>query len=296
MVKCLNQRSGKEWTAYNGDCVDVLTQLPDNCIGMSVFSPPFGDLFIYSDSAADMGNSANLDEFMDHYAFFAKELFRVLKPGRSALVHCSDWPMRKWKDGKIGLYRFSDKIADMHEKFGFIVDHRTTVWKCPLTEATRTKTVRLLQKQLRKDSAISSTGTPDYVWKFRKPGDNEEFIPQAESELPVETWRQWASPVWMDIRQSNVLNVSAARENADEKHLCPLQLDLIERCVQLYSNPGDIVLSPFMGIGSEGYVALKKKRKFVGVELKGSYWENACKTLDGVESQGTLFDFGCAAE
>jgi DNA modification methylase len=288
MVECLNQREGEDWVAYHGDCVDVLRQFPEDCVSMSIFSPPFGDLFIYSDSANDMGNSSNLDEFMRHYEFFAAELLRVLKPGRSALVHCSDWPMRKWKDGKIGIYRFSDRLADLHERVGFITDHRTTVWKCPLTEATRTKTVRLLQKQLRKDSSVSCTGTPDYVWKFRKPGENQDFIAQDEAKLPVETWRQWASPVWMDVRQSNVLNVAGARGPGDEKHVCPLQLDLIERCVRLYSNPGETVLSPFMGIGSEGYVSLREGRKFVGVELKKEYFEQACRHMSVIENQGVL--------
>ena len=289
MVKCMNYKSGDNWAAYNGDCVDVLRQLPESSVGMSIFSPPFGALFIYSDSAADMGNSANLDEFLAHYKFFAEQLLRVLKPGRSALVHCSDWPMRKWKDGKIGLYRFSDKIADIHDAAGFITDQRTTVWKCPLTEATRTKTVRLLQKQLRKDSAVSCTGTPDYVFKFRKPGENCEFIPQSIETLPVETWRDWASPVWMDIRQSNVLNSRLGRDCKDEKHICPLQLDLIRRCIILWSNPGDVVLSPFMGIGSEGDVALRENRKFVGVELKESYWGQSCRHLSSIEDQYLMF-------
>jgi len=260
---------------------------------MAVFSPPFGDLFVYSNSLADMGNCADLDEFMGHYSFFCEQLLRVLKPGRSALVHCSDWPMRKWKDGRIGLYRFSDRLADKHDDMGFITDHRTTIWKCPLTEATRTKTVRLLQKQMRKDSSVSCTGTPDYVFKFRKPGENAVFIPQATETLPIETWREWASPVWMDIQQSNVLNVRAARGAKDEKHICPLQLDLIERCITLWSNPGETVLSPFMGIGSEGYVARKLGRRFVGIELKQEYFAQAVQNIEAVDKQ-TVLSF-CAA-
>lgn len=294
VIECLGEKHGENWAAYHGDCVDVLRQLPDASVGMSVFSPPFGDLFIYSDSICDMGNSGSKSEFFDHYRYFAEQLLRVLKPGRSALVHCSDWPMRKWKDGQIGLYRFSDELANLHEDVGFICDQRTTVWKCPLTEATRTKTIRLLQKQMRKDSSISATGTPDYVFKFRKPGDNVEFIPQSTARVPIETWREWASPVWMDINQSNVLNVQGARAPEDEKHICPLQLDLIMRCVTLWSNPGDVVLSPFMGIGSEGVVAVREGRRFIGVELKESYFNQACRTIEKQEAQTDLFASSCA--
>jgi len=288
MVLCLNDHHADYTALYHGDCVDVLRQMPDECVDMSVFSPPFGDLFIYSNSAADMGNSADLKEFMAHYRFFAEQLLRVLKPGRSALVHCSDWPMRKWKDGDIGLYRFSDRLADMHEDVGFITDQRTTIWKCPLVEATRTKTIRLLQKQMRKDSAISSTGTPDYLFKFRKPGDNATFIPQAEETFPIEQWREWASPVWMDIDQTDVLNSRPPKGPGDEKHVCPLQIGLIERCVILWSNHGETVLSPFMGIGSEGVTARKLGRRFIGIELKQEYFAQAVANIDAVDAQGVM--------
>lgn len=288
MVLCLNDHHTDYTALYHGDCVDVLRQMPDESIDMSVFSPPFGDLFIYSNSAADMGNSADLSEFMTHYRFFAEQLLRVLKPGRAALVHCSDWPMRKWKDGDIGLYRFSDRLADLHEDVGFITDQRTTIWKCPLVEATRTKTIRLLQKQMRKDSAISSTGTPDYLFKFRKPGANTVFIPQPEETFPIEQWREWASPVWMDIDQTDVLNSRPPKGAGDEKHVCPLQIGLIERCVLLWSNKGETVLSPFMGIGSEGVTSRKLKRRFIGIELKREYFEQSVANIDPIDRQESL--------
>jgi DNA modification methylase len=294
--RCLNQVSGDTFSAINGDCVDVVRQLPDKSVGFSVYSPPFGDLFIYSDSEADMGNSSSDGEFFDHYEFLIEEMARVMKPGRLAAVHCSDLPYRKWKDGKIGIKDFSGDIIRAHERHGFTLHSRVTIWKCPVVEMTRTKALGLLYKQLQKDSSRSRTGMPDYLLVFRAPGENEEPIGHTPGEFPVDQWQQWASPVWMDIQQTNTLNVKMAKENKDEKHLCPLQLDLIERALILWSNPGDVVLSPFMGIGSEGFMSVKIKRKFIGVELKESYWKQACKNIAGVEAQSaSLFDFGEAA-
>ncbi len=291
MVGCMNQASGDGYTAFHGDCVEVVAQLPTASIGFSIYSPPFGDLFVYSDSERDMGNSSSDGEFFAHYDFLVGEIARVTKPGRLTAVHCSDLPFRKWKDGKLGIKDFSGDIIRVHEKHGFTLHSRVTIWKCPVVEMTRTKALGLLYKQLQKDSSKSRTGMPDYLLVFRAPGENAEPIGHRPDEFSVEQWQQWASPVWMDISQTNTLNVRMAKESRDEKHLCPLQLDLIERSIVLWSNPGDIVLSPFMGIGSEGYVATKLKRKFVGVELKESYWRQACKNLDGVEAQSaTLFD------
>lgn len=289
MVKCLNQSSGENWTAYNGDCVSVLQQFPDECIDFSVYSPPFGSLFVYSDSAVDMGNSSSDGEFAEHYGYLVREKFRVTKPGRLTAVHCSDLPMTKWKDGAVGIKDFSGDIIRLHQEAGWIMHSRRTIWKCPVVEMTRTKHVGLLYKQLRSDSSKSRGGMPDYLLTFIKPGDNAEPITHEAADFPVEQWQQWASPVWMDINQTNVLNVKAARSDKDEKHLCPLQLDLIERALILWSNPGDTVLSPFMGIGSEGYQSIKAGRKFIGVELKEAYWRQACENLKGASSQSDLF-------
>ena len=294
--RCLNQLSGSSFSAINGDCVDVVRQLPDKSIGFSVYSPPFGDLFIYSDSEADMGNSSSDGEFFDHYEFLIEQMARVMMPGRLVAVHCSDLPFRKWKDGKLGIKDFSGDIIRAHERHGFTLHSRVTIWKCPVVEMTRTKALGLLYKQLQKDSSKSRTGMPDYLLVFRAPGENERPIDHTPEEFSVDQWQQWASPVWMDIQQTNTLNVRAAKENKDEKHLCPLQLDLIERAMILWSNPGDVVLSPFMGIGSEGFMSVKLKRKFIGVELKEAYWKQACKNISAVEAQAaTLFDFGEAA-
>jgi DNA modification methylase len=291
-IGCLNQQSGETYSAINGDCVDVVRQLPDRSVGFSVYSPPFGDLFVYSDSEADMGNSSSDGEFFDHYEFLIEQMARVHKPGRLSAVHCSDLPFRKWKDGKLGIKDFSGDIIRAHERHGFTLHSRVTIWKDPVVEMTRTKALGLLYKQLQKDSSKSRTGMPDYLLVFRAPGENIEPIGQDAAQFPVSQWQQWASPVWMDIQQTNTLNVKAAKENKDEKHVCPLQLDLIERAVTLWSNPGDVVLSPFMGIGSEGYVSVKLRRKFVGVELKEAYWRQACKNIANVEAQSaSLFDF-----
>lgn len=286
-IRCLNSEAGPNWQAIHGDCVDVLRQMPDNSIDFSVYSPPFGALFVYSESAADMGNSTD-DEFADHYAFMVREKFRVTKPGRLTAVHCSDLPMTKWKDGAVGIKDFSGQIIQIHEDAGWILHSRRTIWKSPVTEMTRTKHVGLLYKQLRKDSAKSRGGMPDYLLTFVKPGENAEPIEHTPADFPLDQWQEWASPVWMSVDQSNVLNVQMARENADERHLCPLQLDVIERAVIMWSNKGDAVLSPFMGIGSEGVMALKLGRKFIGIELAEKYWRPAWQHLDAVDRQSEL--------
>lgn len=289
VVNCLNAKTGKNYALYNGDCVDVMRQMPDNCIDFSVYSPPFGSLFVYSDSICDMGNSSSDGEFAEHYAYAVREKFRMTKPGRITAVHCSDLPMTKWKDGAIGIKDFSGDIIRIHQDAGWILHSRRTIWRCPVTEMTRTKHVGLLYKQLQKDSAKSRGGMPDYLLTFVKPGENAEPIAHTPKEFSLDQWQEWASPVWMTVDQSNVLNVKMAREEKDERHLCPLQIDVIERAIVLWSNPGDVVLSPFAGIGSEGYVSLKLGRKFVGTELKESYWRQACANLDSVDAQTNLF-------
>lgn len=288
---CLNESHGDNWAAYNGDCVEVVSQLPDESIGFSVYSPPFGNLFVYSESANDMGNSADDDEFGAHYAFLVREKFRVTKPGRITAVHCSDLPMTKWRDGVVGIKDFSGQIIKIHQDAGWVLHSRRTIWKCPVTEMTRTKHVGLLYKQLKSDSAKSRGGMPDYLLTFVKPGVNEDPITHDPENFPVEQWQEWASPVWMTVNQTRVLNVQAAREAKDERHLCPLQLDVIERALVMWSNPGDVVLSPFMGIGSEGWCAIKMRRRFIGVELKESYFRQAARNLQSQEDgAATLFD------
>lgn len=294
VVRCLNEAHSTDFAAYWGDCVDVVRQLPTASVGFSVYSPPFSNLFTYSDSAADMGNSADDGEFIRHYGFLLSEMARVTKPGRLSAVHCSDLPLQKWKDGLIGIKDLSGDIIRAHQAAGWVLHSRVTIWKDPVVEMTRTKALGLLYKQLQKDSTRSRTGMPDYLLVFRAPGENNEPVGQDSAKFPVERWQQWASPVWMDIRQTDTLNVVQAREDKDERHLCPLQLGLIERAALLWSNPGDVVLSPFMGIGSEGFVSLKLKRRFVGVELKEAYWRVACKNLRAAEANAVDLFFEAA--
>jgi DNA modification methylase len=300
-IVCEGEEHGDKFTAYWGDCVSVCQQLPDECIDFSVYSPPFGSLFVYSDSAADMGNSTD-EEFAEHYAFLVREKFRITKPGRLTAVHCSDLPMTKWKDGAVGIKDFSGQIIKIHEDAGWVFHSRRTIWKNPVTEMTRTKHVGVLYKQLVKDSAKSRGGMPDYLLTFVKPGDNADPIIHdmgeetasslgrkrehiGEHVFSLDQWQEWASPVWMTIDQSNVLNVQMAKDGNDERHLCPLQLDVIERALILWSNPGNVVLSPFMGIGSEGVMSIRHGRKFIGIEKKDTYWRQACRYLNAEDRQ-----------
>lgn len=290
LIRCIDEAHGEGWAAYQGDCVDVLSQLPSETIDFSIYSPPFGSLFVYSESAADMGNSTDA-QFAEHYAYMVAEKFRTTRPGRLTAVHCSDLPLTKWKDGAVGIKDFSGQIIDIHQRAGWIMHSRRTIWKCPVVEMTRTKHVGLLYKQLQKDSAKSRGGMPDYLLTFVKPGENADPIRHTPQSFPLDQWQEWASPVWMSINQTKVLNVAAAKDQRDERHLCPLQLDVIERACTMWSNAGDTVLSPFLGIGSEGVIALKMKRRFVGIELKDSYFRQACRYLDNAErSSNTLFD------
>lgn len=289
VIDCLDSNKGQSWIAYNGDCVSVASQLADESVGFSVYSPPFQNIFTYSDSELDMGNCSSDEEFAAHYQFLVKQVFRVTQPGRLTAVHCSDLPSSKWKDGVIGLKDFPADIVRAHQAEGWIFHSRICVWRDPVVEMTRTKALGLLYKQLKKDSTRSRMGLADYVLVFRKPGDNAEAVEQMPANFPVTQWQQWASPVWMDINQTNTLNVRMAKDGADERHLCPLQLDLIERAVTMWSNPGNVVLSPFMGIGSEGVTSLKLNRKFIGIELKPSYFKHACRYLDAQERQEDLF-------
>ncbi len=280
VIKCLADKHDKRYAAYNGDCVDVVSQLPENSVDFSVYSPPFVNLFVYSDSERDMGNCTDNEEFFKHYRYLIKEKMRVTKTGRLSAVHCTELPARKFIDGYIGLKDFPGEIIKAHEEEGWIYHSRVTIWRDPVVEMTRTKALGLLYKQLQKDSTKSRMGMADYILVFKKPGENAEPVEQDAGKFPVSQWQKWASPVWMDIDQTRTLNCRMAKEQNDERHMCPLQLDVIERCLYMWSNLNDVVLSPFMGIGSEGVCSLQAGRRFIGVELKQSYFNQACKYLD----------------
>jgi DNA modification methylase len=284
-IRCLNDAHGKNWSAINGDCVEVARQMPSASVDFSIYSPPFASIFVYSSSEADMGNCANDDEFRAHYQFLINEMYRLHKPGCLTAVHCSDLPSTKWKDGEIGLKDFMGDIVQAHKNAGWILHSRVTIWRDPVVEMTRTKALGLLYKQVTKDSSRSRVGMPDYLCVFRKPGERFEPVEHRREDFPVESWQKLASPVWMDINQTRTLNSSsetgvALSKDADsERHLCPLQLDVIENALFLWSNIGDVVFSPFMGIGSEGAMSIKHSRKFIGTELKPEYWSQASKHL-----------------
>lgn len=318
--------SGDGWLIHNSDCIEGMYAMPENSVDLAVFSPPFGDLFVYSDSERDIGNAGEGEKFMAHYKHFATALTRVLRPGRIACVHCTDLPMRKGKHGAIGLQDFSGDLIRAHSDAGLVYHGRATIWKDPVVEMQRTKAIGLLFKQIRKDSAMNRVGMPDYMLFFRKDAPNEKPIshayPEDESqklkiardwlddlrrnglcsEIPddellevlideagfdVFDWQKLASPVWMDITQGNVLrNYRDAKAPNDEKHVCPLQLDVIRKCLRLYSRPGDVVMDPFNGIGSTGYEAVKARRRYVGFELKKEYADQAGHNLQEAEKFG----------
>lgn len=307
MSKVIEQNHGKAWAAYNGDCVEVSRTLPDDSVGFSVFSPPFASLYTYSNSERDMGNCKNDEEFFCHFGFLIMELFRITKPGRLCSVHCMNLPTSKARDGWIGIRDFRGDIIRAFQSKGWLYASEVCIWKDPVTAMQRTKALGLLHKQLVKDSCMSRQGIPDYVCTFRKPGENPEPVAgqmeyfagdpsmfQNSGNLSIDIWQRYASPVWMDIKPSRTLQKESAREDDDERHICPLQLDVIERCIQLWSNPGDVVFSPFAGIGSEGYVAVKMGRKFIGIELKPAYFKQAISNLAEAEQQAipqpSIFD------
>ena len=274
-----------KYRAIHGDCVEEVAKLPDNSIDFSIFSPPFAELYVYSDDIRDMGNCKDYEEFFVHFQFLVKELARVIKSGRLVAVHCMDLPAMKGKDGYIGLKDFSGMLIQAFEKEGFIYHDRITIWKSPVVEMTRTKSIGLLHKTIKKDSSLSRTGIPDYILVFRNAGDNLEPITHQDKDenkenyLPVNLWQKYAEPVWDDINYSDTLQYTSAREEKDEKHICPLQLETIRRCLHLWSNEGDTVLSPFGGIGSEGYESLRLNRNYIGIELKESYYNQMQRNL-----------------
>ena len=299
MTKVIDQTIGKNFAMYHGDCAEVVRGLPDNSVGYSVFSPPFASLYTYSNSERDMGNCKTHGEFHEHFGFLLPEILRVLKPGRSVSIHCMDLPTSKERDGYIGLVDFRGILIRAAQEAGFILHSQVTIWKDPVTAMQRTKALGLLHKQLIKDSSMSRQGLPDYLVTLRKPGQNTEPVSHDRGEFTVDLWQKWASPVWMDINPSDTLQYQSAREHNDERHIAPLQLEVIRRGVRLWSNPGDVVLSPFGGIGSEGFVSLQEGRRYVGVELKASYYKQAVANLvsvDGGRGQVGLFDVAGAAQ
>lgn len=294
-MNVIDQTVTENFAAYHADCIDVLRGMPDNSAHYSIYSPPFASLYTYSASPRDMGNCASHAEFFEQFRFLAPELYRVIKPGRLMSFHCMLLPTSKARDGVIGLTDFRGQLIRAFQEVGWIFHSEVVIWKDPVTAMQRTKALGLLHKQVKKDSAMSRQGIPDYLVTMRKPGDNPEPVIHTgkDDDMPVNMWQQFASPVWMDIDQSDTLQHRSARENDDEKHICPLQLGVIRRAVKLWSNPGDTVLSPFMGIGSEGYVSLQMGRRFIGAELKRSYFDQAVRNLSSVamgsEAQPSLF-------
>jgi len=309
MNKVIDQAITDDYAIYHADTVEVAKTLPNDSIHFSIFSPPFETLYTYSNSDRDMGNSVTAEQFWTHYRFLIQEQFRVMMPGRLVAIHCMNLPTSKANDGFIGIRDFRGEIIRAYQQAGFIYHSEVCIWKDPVVAMQRTKALGLLHKQLMKDSALSRQGIPDYLVVMRKPGDNPEpitgaldhfvgedvppnFVPVEyddgrrawvvgnDNATPIDIWQRYASPIWMDISQTNTLQYQTARDSDDERHICPLQLDVIERSMQLWSNPGDVVWSPFMGIGSEGYVAIQMGRKFVGAELKASYFALAKRNLE----------------
>lgn len=271
-MKVLDQHVGERFAIYNGDTVELLRGMPDASIHYSIFSPPFASLYTYSASPRDMGNCLNREEFFAHFRYLVPELLRVTMPGRLLSFHCMLLPTSKVRDGVIGLDDFRGDLIREFKQCGWIHHSEVVIWKDPVTAMQRTKAIGLLHKQLKKDSCMSRQGIPDYLVTMRAPGGNPEPVTHTNESFPVALWQRYASPVWMDIDPSDTLQYRSAREHEDERHICPLQLPVIGRGIDLWTNPGDIVLDPFAGIGSTGYVALQKGRRFVGNELKASYY------------------------
>lgn len=309
-IKAINQVITENYAIYEGDSCELMQGIPDESIGLSIHSPPFEGLYKFSNSDRDVSNSEG-DNFYKHYGFIVKELLRITKSGRIAAVHCMQLPTSKTRDGFIGMRDFRGEIIRLFQEHGWIFHSEVCIWKDPVVAQQRTKSIRLLHKQVCKDASISGQGLADYMVMFRKAGDNDspisgEFeyyigegkepepveeklkrmsVKDAQKWYSIEVWQRYASPVWMDINQSRTLQYKTARDEKDELHISPLQLDVIERCVHLWSNPDDIVFTPFMGIGSEVYGAVELGRKGMGIELKSSYFQQAVKNLDGLKSK-----------
>ncbi len=286
-LNVLNSQISDMAALYHGDSCEALAGLPSESIHYAIYSPPFASLYTYSNSERDLGNCRSRDEFFAHYRFIARELYRLLKPGRLISFHCMNLPASKERDGYIGIHDFRGELIKAHQEDGMIFHSEVCIWKDPVTAMQRTKAIGLLYKQLRKDSTISRQGIPDYLVTMRKPGDNPERVTKTHESFPVGKWQNYASPVWMDINPSDTLQRESAREDNDERHICPLQLQVIERGIELWTNPGDVVLDPFGGIGSTPYTAVKMRRRGVAVELKESYYGQMCRNVANAENEGT---------
>lgn len=280
-----DESHGECWRLLLGDSCERLAELDDNSVDLSIYSPPFASLYTYSPSDRDLGNSANTAEFIEHYRFVLDHMLRITKPGRTSAVHVQQVAILKSREGYVGLQDFRGAVIQAHLDTGFIYYGEVTVDKNPQLQAVRTKAQGLMFVQLRRDSALSRPALADYVLIFHKPGDNATPI---HPDIDNETWIDWASPVWYGIPEMATLNPGSGSENADDRHICPLQLPLIDRAVRLWSNPGELVCSPFAGIGSEGVMAIRRGRRFVGVELKPSYWQTACTNLEAAEAEASL--------
>lgn len=300
-MNVIDQTITERYAIYNGDSTELVKSVEDNSVGLIVYSPPFSSLYTYSNSDRDLGNSRNDDEFFTHFEFIVRELYRILMPGRIMAVHCMQIPAMKERDGYIGIKDFRGDLIRLFQSCGFVFHGEVTVWKDPVVEMQRTKALGLLHKQLKKDSSRTRMGLPDYIIFMRKDGDNTDPIEHTNETFPVDlwqdyaspVWREFASPVWWNIQQSNTLNKMFSDEES-ERHIAPLQLDVIERCIKLYSNEGDTVFTPFMGIGSEVYQAVKMGRMGIGIELKREYYLQAVKnlkSLDDEKNQLTLEDY-----
>jgi len=289
-TKVINQQHSNLWSLYHGDSVEIIKGLPSNSLHFTIFSPPFSSLYTYSNSERDMGNCRDDKQFFKHFGeFLVPELLRVTMPGRLLSFHCMNLPTSKQTHGVIGIRDFRGDLIRVFTNAGWIFHSEVCIWKDPVTAMQRTKALGLLHKQIKKDSCMSRQGIPDYLVTMRKPGDNPERVSHTDETFPVDVWQQYASPVWMDINPSDTLQRESAREHNDERHICPLQLQVIQRALELWSNSNDVVFSPFAGIGSEGYQSIKMGRKFVGVELKESYFKQACLNLKAAEiEQKTL--------
>lgn len=283
-MNCIDQVITDRYTLIHGDCVEALRGLPDACIGYSIFSPPFASLYTYSNSPRDMGNVRDDAEFFAHFDYLIAELRRVMKPGRNVSFHCMDLPSSKERDGVIGLKDFPGDLLRAFQRHGFIFHSKTTIWKDPVTAMQRTKAIGLLHKSVRENAAMCRQGIPDYLITVRNPGECER-VTHTPDEYPVDLWQKVASPVWMDINPSETLQHRSARDHDDERHIAPLQLEVIRRGVMLWTNPNDIVLTPFGGIGSEPYVAVEMGRRAVAIELKDSYYRQMVRNVEAASKK-----------
>lgn len=289
-MNVLDQVISDKYAIYNADSVELIKGIPENGIDYTIFSPPFASLYTYSNSDRDMGNCATHSEFYKHFQFLVKEMYRITKPGRLLSFHCMNLPTSKVNDGFIGIRDFRGELIRMFIDAGWIYHSEVVIWKDPVTAMQRTKALGLLHKTIRKDSAMSRQGIPDYLVTMRKPGDNPKPIAHTHEEFPVDLWQRYASPVWFDINPSDTLNVREARDEDDIRHICALQLQVIERALELWTAPDDLVFTPFLGIGSEVYAAVKMGRRGIGSELKPAYFKQAVKNCATTKSQnGDLF-------